>query len=430
MPVPAFEDLEAEKQLLGCVLHDPTVIRLTDFLETQDFKDPGSQIIHKAMLNLASQSIPIDVLSVRSQLKPHELEAMGGLSGMMDLMDGVPSASNAKWYAERIKECSTRRNLLSVSESLVRIAKSEEDIHEAIKLAEHSVFGLRGGQSNGALVQAGDVALDVYRTAEARSERGGGITGHSTGLRKLDDLTDGFTPTDLSILAARPSMGKSAFAGFLLLQLAQRGLTVLMVSLEMGRQQCVLRMLSQLSGVGATSIKRGTLDSSQWTQLASASSKLSKLKIWVDDGPDQTVASVAASTRRVLLQEGQIDCVAVDYMQLMSGKGESREQEVAGISRGLKKMAKEYNVPVLGLSQLNRSLESRDDKRPRLSDLRESGGIEQDADNVWFLFRPGYYDLDADQKEINVIQAKSRNGVIGDIWLEFEADSLRYSEKT
>ncbi|HZK37700.1 MAG TPA: replicative DNA helicase [Clostridia bacterium] len=418
--------VEAEQSVLGSMLLDrEAIIIVLEILEGLDFYREAHKEIFEAMYDLFNRNEPVDLVTLTEELKKREvLDAIGGIPYLTSLASGVPIASNVQYYAEIVERKSILRKLIKASQEIIHLGYSSGvEVSEVIEQAQKNIYDISQGRSGRGFVLIKDVLSDTFDKIEQLYENKTQITGMTTGFIDLDKKLDGFHKTDLILVASRPSMGKSALA----LNLAQNaavkaGASVAVFSLEMSREQLMLRMVAAESMVELGKIRIGNLDEEEWAKIANAMVPLSQSKIFFDDTPGISVTEIRSRCRRLKMERG-LDLVLIDYLQLMEGdkKSENRQQEIASISRNLKVMAKELDCPVIALSQLSRAPELRSNHRPILSDLRESGAMEQDADLVMFLYRDEYYHLDSDKKNIaEVIVAKHRNGEIGTvdlIWL-------------
>jgi replicative DNA helicase len=418
--------IEAEQSVLGSMLLDrEAIIVVLEFLKGSDFYKEAHKEIFEAMYDLFNKNEPVDLVTLTEELKKREtLEAIGGLPYLTSLASGVPITSNVRYYADIVERKSLLRKLIKSSQDIIQLGYSSDvEVVQVIEHAQKSIYDISQDRSNEGFTPIRDVLSDTFDRIEDLYENKKGITGLSTGFMDLDKKLSGFHKTDLILVAARPAMGKSAFS----LNLAQNaaikaGASVAVFSLEMSKEQLMLRMLSAESMVDLGKIQVGNLNEEEWAKIAGAMAPLSQAKIFFDDTPGVSVMEMRSKCRRLKMEKG-LDLVLIDYLQLMEGDGrsESRQQEISSISRNLKVMAKELDCPVIALSQLSRAPELRADHRPILSDLRESGAIEQDADLVMFLYRDEYYHPDSDKKNIGeVIIAKHRHGETGTvdlIWL-------------
>ncbi len=429
---------EAEQSVLGTVFLDPKIIvSLMDQLNNDDFFEQSHIFIYQAMKDLYQENLKIDFASVASKLEQTQnLAKSGGMKYILDLADFVPSTAHIETYIDLVKDGSLKRQVIQLAgEILEEGYKGDTEAKEYLTLAEERIFALAQKRKTSAFAIISDVIKEVKEKTERNRSKKGGITGLHTGFENLDRLTAGLQPEELIILAARPSMGKSALAMNLALNVAKHNKEgkggVAIFSLEMSNEQLAARMLSTESNVENNKIKTGNLTSKEWQHLEGGIQSLSLLNIAFDDSASVTVADIRAKCRK-LSQENKLDFVIIDYLQLIKGdeKSGNRQEEVARISRSLKQMARELKIPILALSQLSREVEKREDKRPVLADLRESGSIEQDADIVMFLYRGDYYVHDIDKKtgDVELSIAKNRQGMAG-IKLSFRFDT-EYSRFT
>ncbi len=414
---------EAEQSVLGAILLDPKqVVVVSDLLDTSDFFDQDHILIFEAMKDLALSNLKIDYTSVASKLQEGgHLQKAGGYQYLYQLSDAIPSTDHLETYVDLVKGASLKRQVMEVAGNILEEGYTGDmEPNAYLAQAEELVFSLAQKRKTTEFVKLSEVVNEVRDKTERNRDNKGGVTGLRTGFQNLDQITNGLQPEELVILAARPSMGKSAFALNLALNVAKRNedghAAVAIFSLEMSNEQLAGRMLSSESNVKNVKIKTGGLTSREWQFLEAGMQSLSRLAIVFDDSAAVTVSDIRAKCRK-LAHENRLDFVVIDYLQLIKGDSKSgnRQEEVARISRSLKQMARELKVPVLALSQLSRDVEKRDDKRPVLADLRESGSIEQDADIVMFLFRPDYYkrDADADISDVELIISKNRQGIAG-----------------
>jgi len=441
-PLPQSPD--AERAVLGSILiNNHAFYRVIGTINTEDFFRDAHRTIFATMRRLAEQSREIDPLTLREELaKNAQLEQVGGSAYVASLVDGIPDIANVERYAHIVKEKSTLRRLIVMGNSVMRAAlDAPTESSDVLALAEQSMYEIAEGAVEKGFVTIDRITRENMQVIEQLDRSGKMITGVPTGYDRLNEFTAGFQPADLIILAARPSMGKTTLMMNMAEQMAVPGHdgaprtshrlhNVAVFSLEMSREQIGLRLLSSVSGVSMGLIRGGYLSERNWSDLGKAAALLSKGRIFIDDTPAIDIMSMRAKARRLRMEAG-LDIVMIDYLQLMSVKGkvESRTQEVSQISRGLKLLAKELNVPVLSLSQLSRRPEQRGsgDHRPQLSDLRESGSIEQDADVVCFIYRDEVYNKDTEEKGIaEIIIGKQRNGPIGDFKLVFRNDITKF----
>lgn len=421
-------NIDAEKSVLGAVLVSPdALLDIIDIIRPDDFYRKDHETIFSAMMDLFNANRPIDVVTVTEKLSSlGVLDKVGGIPYLGSLADEVPLASNAPQYARIVAEKALQRRLIKCAQDISKNAyEPEGDVSAALEFAEQSVLDVMQNRASKSYVQIKDVLPEVFTKLEEAS-KSSGLSGISTGFYDLDKMTAGLHDSDLVLIAGRPAMGKTAF----MLNIARHAavkerVPVAIFNLEMSKQQLATRMLSTESGVESEKLRNGDLADSDWTKIAEGMSVLSGAPIYFDDSTDVSVQSIRAKCRK-LKMEKDIRLVFVDYLQLMQGKtgrSDSRAQEVGDISRSLKVMARELNVPVIVGSQVNRELEKRADKRPMLSDLRESGSIEQDADIVMFLYRDEVYNPETEFKGVaEVILAKHRNGATGTCNLIFDAE--------
>jgi replicative DNA helicase len=417
---------EAEQSVIGAIFLEPqALITAAEILQYEDFYRVAHQKIFQTMNKLSDQGKPIDVVTVTEELSSKkELEDVGGLSYLTEIANAVPTAANIAHYARIVEEKALLRRLIRVATNIVEDGYTREDEVEALlSEAEKKMMEVSNRKNAGDFRHIKDVLVQTYDNIELLHARKGDITGVPTGFRDLDRITAGFQRNDLIIVAARPSVGKTAFA----LNVAQNVATktdenVAIFSLEMGAEQLVMRMLCAEGNIDAQVLRTGALTAEDWRKLTMAMGSLSNAGIFIDDTPGIRINEIRSKCRR-LKQEYGLGMIMIDYLQLIVGSSngkENRQQEVSEISRSLKSLARELQVPVIALSQLSRGVEQRQDKRPMMSDLRESGSIEQDADIVSFLYREDYYDKETEnQNMIEIIIAKQRNGPTGTVTLAF-----------
>lgn len=420
------QNLEAEQAVLGAILLDSdALITVMERIGSDDFYRTSHQHVFAAMLELAQQNEPIDLITLTARLQDHQqLEGIGGVSYLSQLANAVPTAANVDYYAQIVEEKSMLRRLIRTATQIVSSGYAgEDDVASLLGDAEKRILEISQRQSGSGFIAIRDVLMEVFEKVEFLYNHKGGSSGIPSGFPDLDRMTSGFQRSDLIIVAARPSVGKTAFSLNIAQNVGVRAReTVAIFSLEMGAAQLVQRMICAEANVDATRMRTGQLEGDDWEKLTMAIGTLSEASIYIDDSPSVTVADIRAKCRR-LKQEKGLGMILIDYLQLIQGRGkagENRQQEVSEISRTLKQIARELNVPVIALSQLSRGVEQRQDKRPMMSDLRESGSIEQDADIVAFLYRDDYYDKESEKKNIiEIIIAKQRNGPVGTVELAF-----------
>lgn len=420
------QNLEAEQAVLGAILIEhEALIQASGRLRSEDFYSPAHKLIFSAMLELNEAAQPIDLVTLTEILRSKEqLDEAGSVSYLLRLGEAVPTAANVDYYAQIVEEKALLRRLIRTATEIVSNGyQAGEDISVLLNEAEQKILEVANRRTVSGFVAIKDVLMSVFERVEHLHMNRKEITGIPSGFIDLDAMTSGFQRNDLIIVAARPSVGKTAFA----LNIAQNvgvqtGETVAIFSLEMNAAQLVQRMLCAESNIEADKLRTGSLEGEDWEKLTMAISSLSDASVYIDDSHGITVADIRAKCRRLKKERG-LGLIVIDYLQLIQGSGrggENRQQEVSEISRTLKQIARELDVPVIALSQLSRGVEQRQDKRPMMSDLRESGSIEQDADIVAFLYRDDYYDKESEQKNIiEIIIAKQRNGPVGVVKLLF-----------
>lgn len=429
------QNLDAETSLLGSILIDDEVITLiADKIGSGDFYDKRHGTIYSAILRLYEQHKPVDLLTLSSILKDTgDLETIGGSSYLTELTNAVPTAAHAEHYADIVAEKATRRKLIRASEDIVNLSFDDgvSTVQEILEEAEKRLFSVSQRTTKQDLISIEQILAEGFDRLDELHKNKGRLRGIRTGWTDLDNKTAGLQRSDLIILAARPAMGKTTFVGNLVQNVATiEKQPVLFFSLEMSKDQLVDRMLAAESGVDAWNIRTGNLTDEDFEKLGAAMGELSEAPIYIDDTPGITVLEMRTKARREA-QKHPLGLIVIDYLQLMSGSRGGNEfnrvQEVSEISRGLKLIARELNVPVIALSQLSRSVESRNPQIPQLADLRESGSIEQDADIVAFLYREDYYNPETDRQHItDLILAKHRNGPTGRIELYFHPEKLKF----
>lgn len=424
---------EAEQSVIGAIFLDPqALITASEILIADDFYRVAHQKIFQTMLRLSDQGKAIDVVTVTEELSAKkEIEDVGGLSYLTELANAVPTAANIAYYAKIVEEKALLRRLIRVATKIAEDGYTREDeVEVLLSEAEKKMMEVASRKNAGDFKHVKDVLVQTYDNIEQLQNRKGDVTGVPTGFRDLDRITAGFQRNDLIIVAARPSVGKTAFALNVAQNVAiQARENVAIFSLEMGAEQLVMRMLCAEGNIDAQVLRTGALTNEDWSKLTMAMGSLSNSGIYIDDTPGVRINEIRAKCRR-LAQENGLGMILIDYLQLIQGSGrpgENRQQEVSEISRSLKALARELKVPVIALSQLSRGVEQRQDKRPMMSDLRESGSIEQDADIVAFLYRDDYYDKESENKNmIEIIIAKQRNGPTGTVTLAFKKEFNKF----
>lgn len=426
------QNLEAERSTLGAMLLDQEAIaRVLELLREDAFYQEAHRIIFRAILSLYDRNEPIDYITLTDWLSRNgDLEKIGGAAYITSLTDGVPTTAHAEYYARIVKEKYLLRSLIRTSTQVVqRCYREGEEADQLLDEAEKALFELAQDRQRGSVLHVRDIIHDAMEMVENLSKHESNITGVSTGFPEMDMMTSGLQPGELVILAARPSMGKTAFALNIAANAAlQTKVPVAVFSLEMSSEALVTRMLCSEARVNLSSVRRGSLNEGDLGHLSMAAGRLFDAGIFIDDSAGINVLELRSKARR-LKSEQNIGLVVIDYIQMMSavGRSDNRQQEIATISRSLKGLAKELRVPVLVLSQLSRAAESRSDRRPMLSDLRESGAIEQDADLVTFIYRDAYYEKEKkDDRSSEIIIAKQRNGPTGMIKLIFNQEYTRF----
>ena len=431
------QNVEAEQCVLGSILLDNSALnRILDMVTPQDFYKREHQLIFTTMLDLYEKNHPIDLVTLSDALTHREeLEAVGGINYLMELAEVVPSSAHVQHYARIVKEKAVLRHLIRASNDILTLCyEGSQEVEDLLDEAERLIFSVSEMKTQRDFIDSKILLKEAIKSLEELSRKKKSVTGIPTGFQELDRLTAGFQPSDLIIIAARPSMGKTALA----LNIAQHvaikeGKSVAIFSLEMSREQLALRMLSSLAKVPSHKLRTGILSANDWKKVIRAANKLSDAPIFVDDTPALSVLEIRAKARRLMSEKG-LNLIVIDYLQLMRGrsKTESRQQEISEISRSLKGLAKELNVPVLALSQLSRAVESRQDKKPQLSDLRESGAIEQDGDLILFIYRPEVYKPEKPEYRgiAEIIVGKQRNGPTGTFKLTFLKEYTTFEEYT
>ncbi len=420
------QNIEAEQSVLGSmIIEKEAIFAATEILKDEDFYRTAHQKIFQAMIQLTEKNEPVDLVTLSEELSNRGvLEEIGGNVYLTTLANAVPTAANVKYYAHIVWEKALLRRLIRVSTDIVtRGYEPPEDVMEFLDEAEQLIFQVSREMSGKGFVPLKEVLMSTFDRIEKICEGDKGVTGMPTGFLDLDQMLSGLQESDLVIVAARPSMGKTTFA----LNMAQHisvteNKPVAFFSLEMSREQLAQRMLCAQADLDAQRMRRGFLSEEEWPRLTRAVGPLSEAPLYIDDTPSPTVMEVRAKSRRLKAERG-LSAIFIDYLQLMNsqGKAETRQQELSDISRSLKSLAKELDIPVVALSQLSRAVEKRDTKKPILSDLMESGGIEANADVVMFIYREDYYFRESEKQNIaEIIVAKQRNGPVGEIELLFQ----------
>lgn len=422
----------AEKSVLGSMLQDHQAVLLAqELLREDDFYDPANREIFSAMLHLSAMSRPVDLVTVDEELtRRGRLEGVGGIGYLIELSQFVPSTANVSSYIQIVDEKSTLRKLIAASGEITQESyAADQEVRDILANAEKRVFDISMRKGGEQLQPINPVLIKTYEQIETLVRNKGQITGVPTGYYDLDALLTGLHPGELVLIAARPSMGKTSFGMNIVENAAIRGgKKVAVFSLEMPAEQLVMRMLCSEANVDMQKVRRGMLSDEEWIRLSEAMSPIAMSNIHIDATSGVSVPEIRSKARRLQLEEG-LDLIMIDYLQLMSGSGKSasRQEEVSGISRALKGLAQELQVPVIALSQLSRATAGRADHRPILSDIRDSGAIEQDADVVMFIHREDYYDKDTEDKNIaEIIIAKQRNGPLDTVRLAWMSEFTKF----
>ena len=429
------QSIEAELSVLGAMMLKPAAVtQAIELLRADEFYRQAHRAVFEAMEGLVRDGEPVDIVTVTESLKKSGLlEQVGGITFLANLTNSVPSTANLAHYAKIVKEKAILRSLIDASTEIAGAAyEASEDITEQLDDAERKILAIAGGQTTGAFVPIKDVVFDAVDRVSELAKAKGGITGLSTGLQTLDSVTRGLQKSDLIIVAARPAMGKTAFVLNLATHVALQGGTVAFFSLEMPREQLMHRIFCAEGQIDATRLARGELDDEEWERLVKVADRMMKTNLYFDDTSSTTVLDIRTRARRLKAEHG-LDLIAIDYLQLIQapGRAENRTLAVAEMTRSLKVLARELSVPIVVLSQLSRATEGRSDKRPMLSDLRESGSIEQDADIVMFLYREDYYNQDTENANITELSiAKHRNGATDTVKMFFQKEYTRFRDLT
>ena len=427
------QSIEAELSVLGAMmLKKKAVTQAIELLRSDEFYRQAHRVVFEAMESLVREGEPVDIVTVTESLrKSGLLEQVGGITFLANLTNSVPSTANLAHYAKIVKEKAILRSLIDVSTEIAGMAyEGSEDIAVQLDGAEQKILAIAGGRTTGTFTPIKDVVFDAMDRVNQLAQSKGGITGLSTGLATLDSVTRGLQKSDLIIVAARPAMGKTAFVLNLATHVALQGGTVAFFSLEMPREQLMHRIFCAEGQIDATHLARGELDEEEWSRLVKVADRMIKTNLYFDDTSSTTVMDIRTRARRLKAERG-LDLIAIDYLQLIQapGRAENRTLAVAEMTRSLKVLARELSVPIIVLSQLSRATEGRSDKRPMLSDLRESGSIEQDADIVMFLYREDYYNQDTENANITELSiAKHRNGATDTVKMFFQKEYTRFRD--
>jgi len=432
------QNIEAEQSILGGILLDNHAVNsVLEILEIGDFYSEAHRKIFSSIVDLSEKNEPSDLITLSNILRnKKQIDDVGGVAYLASLVDNVPSAANIAYYSKIVKEKSILRRLIGAStEILNKSYNTTADVENVLDDAEHAIFEISENKIKPSFFPLKDIIKDSFKAIEKLYEKKALITGITTGFEELDRITSGFQKSDLVIIAGRPSMGKTALA----INMAQNAaiemeIPVALFSLEMSKEQLAIRMLSSEARVDSQRLRKGFLGETDWPKLTTAAGRLSDASIFIDDTPAISVLEMKAKSRRLKAEKG-LGLIVLDYLQLMRGRNTSlpREQEISEISRSLKALAKELDVPVVALSQLNRQVEARTDKRPYMADLRESGAIEQDADVILFIYRDEIYNKSEDNPEkglAEIIVGKQRNGPTGKVKLAFLNEYTRFENLT
>ena len=426
--------LEAEQSVIGSMIMDQdAIVTAMEILLQEDFYHKQYGILFDAMIELYSSGQPVDLVTLQNKLKEKDVpQEVSSLEFVGELVRAVPTSANVKYYCNIVKENSMKRKLIRVTEEIENECYAgKESLESVLDKTEHDIFALLSSRTGGDYVPIRQVVMNALEKIEKASQQDGNVTGIPTGFIDLDYRTAGLQPSDLVLIAARPSMGKTAFV----LNIAQyvafhENMCTAIFSLEMSKEQLVNRLFSLESRVDAQALRTGNLSDADWAKLVEGAGIIGDSELIIDDTPGISISEMRSKCRKYKL-EHDLKLIIIDYLQLMSGSGrstDSRQQEISDISRSLKALARELNVPVLALSQLSRAVEQRPDHRPMLSDLRESGAIEQDADVVMFIYRDDYYNKDTELKGISeIIIAKQRNGPIGTVQLMWRPELTKFA---
>ena len=429
----APHSIEAEQSVIGSMLMDrEAIIAASEIVTASDFYQTQYGIMFETMVELFNEGKPVDLITLQDRLKEKDVPPeVSSLDFVRDIITTVPTSANVRSYANIVREKAVLRKLIHVIGTIANTCYAgKEPLDQILATTEKTIFDLLQSRGGGEFVPIRQVALNVLEKIEVASKSQGSVTGIPTGFIDLDYKTSGMQPSDLVLIAARPSMGKTAFVLNLVDHVAVRkGLPCMVFSLEMSKEQLVNRMLAMESNVDAQKLRNGNLTDSDWDAVVEGIGVIGNSNLIIDDTPGISITELRSKCRKMKLEHG-LSMIIIDYLQLMSGSGKSsdnRQQEISEISRSLKALAREMNAPVLALSQLSRACETRTDHRPMLSDLRESGAIEQDADVVMFLYRDDYYNKDTDTPNIaEVIIAKQRNGPIGTVNLLWQPEFTKF----
>lgn len=426
------QSVEAEEAILGAILANPAVLnRIVEFIKPESFYKPAHKIIYDAIINLFIRNDAIDIVTVSEYLRENEkLEIVGGRAYVNDLALNSITSANIEFYAKIVQEKEIKRALINAGSEIVTMAYDNHSTEATLDTAEKLIFNIATQKNTSDLTAVKDLVLTTYEQIEYRYNHRDELSGIDTGFYDLNQMTSGLQKSDLIILAARPSMGKTAFALNLAQNVALRGdKAVAIFSLEMPKSQLVKRMLCSEAEVDTQRLNSGHMQPKDWEKLTQAMDSFSDAPIYIDDTGSVSVLDIRAKCRRLAMEEKNLGLIVIDYLQLMEGgSSDDRNQQISAISRGLKTLARELEVPIIALSQLSRAVESRSDKRPMLSDLRDSGAIEQDADIVMFIYRDEYYNKEETENrgKAELVVAKHRNGPVGNVELLFQSSITKF----
>ncbi len=432
------QSVEAEEAVLGALLVNPaSITRVVETLSPESFYKPAHKILYGAIVDLFNKSEPVDIVTVSEYLRDiDKLEKAGGRAYINDIAMNVVTTANVEHYAKIISEKGTLRDLIQAGNEIISIAYDEGNSDITLDTAEKMIFSIAQKKVSSDLIHVKDLVVTGYEQIEARYNNRNELSGVPTGFYDLDNQTSGLNKSDLIILAARPAMGKTSLALNIALNVAlKKKIPVAIFSLEMSKEQLVQRLMCSQAEIDASRLRSGHMQSEDWAALTKAMGELADAPIFIDDTPALGVMDIRAKCRRLCMEHGNLGLIAVDYLQLMEGSSKGRVdrvQEISAISRGLKQLARELNAPVMALSQLSRAVEGRQSKKPMLSDLRESGSIEQDADIVMFIYRDDYYNPENLEMKgkAEIIIAKQRNGPVGSIHLLFQSNITKFKNPT
>ena len=428
-------NMEAEKAVLGSILINPVSMnRVVDILGPDFFYAPSNRLIYEAMFNLYNQNKPLDAISISDYfLSKNQMQDIGGSEYLSDLMSDTILSSNIEYYANIIKENALKRKLITAGSSIIEETFRNPEAQESLEFAEKMIFDISQQKTSQDIEPLTNVLLETVEKIEYRCNNKGSYTGVPSGYHDLDNMTAGFQNSDFIILAARPSMGKTAFALNIAQNIAIRqNVPVIIFSLEMSKVQLAQRVVCAEAEIDAQRVRMGDLQINEWEKMGAKLNDLHAAPLYIDDTAGMSVSDIRAKCRRFKMKNPNLGLILIDYLQLIEDRSSNdRNQQISSISRGLKSLARELDVPIIALSQLSRKVEDRTDKRPMLSDLRESGAIEQDADVVMFIFREEYYDKENPElkNKAQIIIAKQRNGPTGSFELIFQGSTTKFKNK-